>query len=258
MTKTLMMMTAAGLAMASAGAAAQDYYVAGNVGLVLSADSSNSGDVQQDFVLGLGAGTLTSDANYVFDSEFEVGGFSSIALGKETALGPFRSELEFSFTRADVKDHDDFRALGGSLQGVDAGVLLGATDPLGINVGRVIEDAKGSVTTYGFMINGYKDFAVSAADVSPYLGVGIGVVNTKVHYNPSRIGLVDESSTGFGWQVMAGVDYDLTDTGVLHAGFRYRAAEGVEVSTEGVLGLQSDLEVDVDQFIAEIGYRWSF
>ncbi|NNU15843.1 outer membrane beta-barrel protein [Parvularcula sp. ZS-1/3] len=258
MTKTLMMMTAAGLAMASAGAAAQDYYVAGKLGFLLSADSSNSGDVGENFVLGLDAGTLTSDANYVFDSEFEVGGFASIALGKATALGPFRSELELSYTRANVKDHDDFRALGGSLQAVDAGVLVGATEPLGINIGRVIEDAQGSVSTIGFMVNGYYDFTVPSEDVHPFIGLGIGVVNTNVDYDPSGLGLVDDNSTGFGWQAMIGVDYDLSATTALHAGFRYRAAESVEVETGGALGLVSDLEIDVDQFIAEVGYRWSF
>lgn len=255
MPKKLMMIAAAGLALTAAQANAQDYYLAGNLGLVTMGDSSNSGDMTSDFVLGLGAGTLTSDANYVFDTDFEVGFFSSIAIGKTTAYGPFRSELEFSFTRNDVRDHDDLQALGISLQDVDAGILVGAAAPLGITTGRVLEDAKGSVTTYAFMVNGYYDFAVSNSDVHPYVGVGIGALNAKVHYNPSRLGVADDSATTFGYQLMAGVDYDTSPTTVLHAGFRYRGAQAIEVETDL---LPSDLEVDVNQLIAEIGYRWKF
>lgn len=253
MPKKFMMITAAGLALTAAQANAQDYYLAGNLGLVYMGDSKNSGDMTQDVVLGLGAGTLTSNANYVFDTDFEVGVFSSIAIGKNTSFGPFRSELEFSFTRNDVRDHDDFQALGISLQGVDIGVLTGTET--GLTVGRALEDAKGSVKTYGLMVNGYYDFAVAASNVHPYVGVGVGVLNTQVHYNPSRLGVADDSATTFGYQLMAGVDYDTSPRTVLHAGFRYRGSQPVEVETDFI---PSDLEVDVNQLVAEIGYRWKF
>ena len=97
MPKKLMMITAAGLALTSAQAFAQDYYLQGNLGLVFMGDSQNSGDMNENFVLGLGAGTLTDQAAYKFSTDFEPGGFASIALGKHTAYGPFRSELEFSW-----------------------------------------------------------------------------------------------------------------------------------------------------------------
>lgn len=255
MPKKLMMITAAGLALTAAQANAQDYYLAGNIGLVQMGDSSNSGDLTQDFVLGLGAGTLTDQAAYVFDTDFEVGVFSSIAIGKTTAYGPFRSELEFSFTRNDVRDHDDLQALGGSLQDADIAVLTGGMTPAGLTVGRAFEDAQGSVKTYGFMVNGYYDFAVSSPNVHPYVGVGIGALNTKVHYNPSRLGVADDSATTFGYQLMAGVDFDTSARTVLHAGFRYRGSQPVEVEADAI---PSDLEVDINQFVAEIGYRWKF
>ncbi len=255
MPKKFMMITAAGLALTAAQANAGDYYVQGSFGANFMADSQNSGDMTADAVLGLDAGTLTEAAAYTFTTDFEVGVFSSVAIGKETAYGPFRSELELSFTRNDVSDHDDLMALGGSLQAADAGILTGATDPLGITVGRALEDAKGSVTTWGLMVNGYYDFVVSNSNVHPYVGVGVGVMSTKVHYNPSRLGVADDTATSFGYQLMAGVDYDLDATKVLHAGFRYRGAQPAEVESDL---LPSDIEVDVNQTVAEIGLRWKF
>jgi opacity protein-like surface antigen len=253
-----MMMTAAGVALASANASAQDYYLAGNLGAVFMSDSSNSGDVEENFVLGLDAGTLTSDANYRFDTDFDIGGFASLAVGKNTPFGPFRSELELSYTRNGIQDHDDFSALGGNLAEVDAGALVGAEEPIGVSIGRVLEDAQGNVTTFAAMINGYYDIVVPNADVHPYVGAGIGLMRVNVDYDPSGLDLVDEGSFQLGFQAMVGVDYDLTETRVLHAGFRYRGATVTEAETGGDLGLESNLDVDVNQFIAEIGYRWKF
>lgn len=258
MPKKILMIGAAGLAMASANAVAQDsdYYIAVNAGFAQMADSQNSGDMNANAVLGLGAGTLTSDAAYRFETDFELGGFVSAAIGKSTGYGPFRSELELSYTRNNVASHGQLAALGSNnLDGVDAGLLTGSATPLGITSGRVLQDAKGEVSTLGLMVNGYYDFDVAAEDVHPYVGVGIGAMFTNVNFEPSNIEVADDNATSFGYQVMAGIDYDLTDTGVLHAGFRYRGAQPAEV--EGSL-LPSDIEVDVNQFIAEIGYRWKF
>jgi opacity protein-like surface antigen len=258
MPKNMMLATVASVAAMAATASAQDYYVQGNLGAVFMGDSSNSGAMNENFVLGLDAGTLTSDANYRFDSDFEIGGFFSLALGKNTAYGPFRSELEFSYSRNDVQDHDDLQALGANLSGVDVGALLGAEEEVGLTIGRVLEDAQGQVTTIAAMINGFYDINVANERVHPYVGVGLGVMRINVEYDPSGLDFADDDEVNFAYQAMAGIDYDLTDTRVLHAGFRYRGAQPAEVSTGGTLGLDSDLEVDVDQFIAEIGYRVSF
>ncbi|MCQ8183901.1 outer membrane protein [Parvularcula maris] len=259
MPKYVMLATVAGAALvAGSTAQAQDYYIQGNVGAVFMGDSSNSGDVNENFVLGLDQGTLTSDAAYRFESDFEIGGFFSLAIGKTTSYGPFRSELEFSYSRNDVQDHDDLQALGADLSGLDVGALLGAEDEVGVTIGRVLEDAQGEVTTIAAMVNSYYDITVPNERVHPYVGVGIGVMRINVEYDPSGLDFVDDDEVNFAYQAMLGVDYDLTDTRVLHAGFRYRGAQTAEVSTGGTLGLDSDLDVDVDQFIAEIGYRVSF
>jgi opacity protein-like surface antigen len=260
MPKYLMMMTAAGVALASANASAQEYYLAGDLGLVFSGDSSNSGDVNEDFILGLGAGGLSSDASYRFETDFEIGGFASIAVGKNTPFGPLRSELELSYSRSNVQEHNDLQALGANLADVDVGALIGAEEPVGLNIGRVLEDGKGQVSTIGLMVNGFYDFAVPNSRVHPYIGAGLGVMRINVEYDPSGLDLVDDNATSFGYQVMAGIDYDLTEARVLHAGFRYRGAQPAEVETNGFGGVDfdSDLDVDVDQFIAEIGYRWKF
>ncbi|GGY47141.1 outer membrane beta-barrel protein [Parvularcula lutaonensis] len=257
MPKKILMIGAAGLAMASASAVAQDsdYYVSVKAGFSQMGQSNNSGDMNQDFVLGLGAGTLTSDAAYRFETDFELGGFASVAVGKSTGYGPFRSELELSYTTNRTADHSNLQALGGNVSGVDAGILFNTNTPLGITTGRLLEDAQGSVNTIGVMVNGYYDFTVANERVHPFVGVGIGAMNVDVRYKPSGADFADDSATVFGYQAMIGADYDLTDSTVLHAGFRYRGAQPVEIETNL---LPSDLEVDVNQFIAEIGYAWKF
>lgn len=271
MPKNILLITAAGMAMASASAVAQDRYVSVNVGFSLMADSKDAGTMNEDFVLGLGAGGLGEGAAYRLNTSFAEGFFGSVAVGKSTIYGPFRSELEFSYTRNDTSDHSQLRAFGDgnnftNLDPVDVGTLAQSATPVGLTNGRVLSNAQGNVSTMGFMVNSYYDLVVPNSDVHPFVGIGIGALRTSVDYDPSGLGFVDDSAWSFGYQLMAGVDYDLTSTNVLHVGFRYRAAAGgVEVETDGFenanvgpVTFNSDLEVEVEQFIAEIGYIWKF
>lgn len=258
MPKFFLMMSAAGVALASATAAAQDrgIYVAGNVGGVLMGESSNSGRFTENFEPGLVDAVLADGAAYRFDSTFETGIFASLALGKTTVYGPFRSEIEVSFTDNNVKDHGTLEALGQNLDGTDVAVLLGADEEVGISTGRVLSDAKGNVRTISFMVNGFYDIPVSSQDVRPFIGVGVGVTQVSVDYDPSGLGLIDDDATAFGYQAMAGVDYAFDDVNTLHAGVRYRGTTSIEVETDALFA--SDVDIDVDQFIAEIGWRRSF
>lgn len=257
MLKTTMLITAAGLAMASSAAQAQDrgFYVTATGGFVLMGQSNNGGDMTDDYVLGLGAGTLTDQARYRFETDFDLGFFAAGAIGKETVYGPFRSEFELSYTRNNVADHSNLQALGGNVSGLDAAVLTGGSAPVGLTIGRVLEDAQGDISTLSAMINGYYDFDVAAEGVRPYFGVGVGFTRVMVDFSPSGLPFVDDEANTFGYQVMGGVDYDFGARHTLHAGVRYRATLPVEFET-GVL--PSDLEVDVNQFVTEIGWRVNF
>lgn len=261
MPKNILLITAAGMAMASSSALAQDKYISVNVGFALMADSNDSGDMNSDFVLGLGAGTLTSDAKYGLTTTFDEGFFGAIAVGKTTIYGPFRSELEFSYTSNDTSSHKQLLALGGNLDGVDSATLLQLDTPTGITNGRALSNAQGGVTTMGFMLNSYYDLPVANSDVHPFFGVGVGGIRTSVEYDPSGLDFVDDSAWNFGYQLMAGINYDLSSTRILHVGGRYRATAGsasVDTNGFGDVAFDSELEVDVSQFVAEVGYIWKF
>lgn len=268
MPKKFMMITAAGLALASAGAMAQErgYYVSGSAGVLYNADSGNSGQfnsvlsLDTDFDGGEDA-ALNPGAGYTFDTDFGIGSFISLAIGKNTSYGPFRSELELSAARVGVKDHSNFQALGGNLSEVDVGVVLGEPAPVGLSLGRTLEDTQGSAQRISFMVNSYYDIELEGG-VTPYLGAGIGVSRVQVEYQPSGIDFVDDTETKFSWQLMAGVDYELNQRDTLQTGVRYFSAGEVDVDADFTVGgakvFDSDLAVETDQFMVELGWRRKF
>lgn len=253
-------LTCAAGALAMSPALGQDedptYYVKGTLGAVLMGDSSNSGRATEPFEPGLIDDVLVDGGAYVFDTKFEVGTFVSGAVGKSSRFGPFRSEIELIYTRAGAKEHDDLRTLGRDLADVDAAVLLGGDEPVGINTGRVLEDAKGVVNTYSLMVNFYHDVRRFGGPAYPYWGVGVGGTYVGVDYTPSNLDFVDDGTFAFGYQAMAGFAYDFDDRGTLHTGFRYLGTTEVEVDADALV--PSNLTVDIDQFVTEIGWRMSF
>ncbi len=251
---------ALGLLLASPGpAAAQEdelpYYVVLTGGAVFEAEGQQSGRLREDFAVPLADAVLTDGAAYRFRTDYEIGGFVSLAAGKTTPYGPYRSEFELSYSRSDVDRHRSFRALGQSLDLADSGILTASTSPTETPLGSVLRDAQGSLETYAIMINGYREFAVPREGVLPYLGAGLGAVRAEVDYSPSGEPLIDDGVWIAGYQLMAGIDVETGGGSMLRAGLRYRGGQTIEVDTEAPL--TSELEIDYGQTMLEIGWRWA-
>ncbi len=168
------------------------------------------------------------------DSEVSAGGASAdvsldagftggLALGYTYGNG-FRAELEFG-----IHDNDIDRAPG-----------------LAIN---------GDIQTFSLMLNALYDFNYSGP-ITPFLGVGIGGARVKVNADahPNVTGTVDDSDSGFAWQAMAGVAYEINDRMRASLRYRYFSVPDINLTSSGGTSFETDYASHDIMF----GLRWSF
>lgn len=78
---------------------------------------------------------------------------------------------------------------------------------------------KGDIHTWSFMANGYYDFCEWYC-VTPYVGGGIGYdkLHQSIHAGGHKY---KGSNSGFAWQLMAGVNYDLCEDWVVSGEYKF-------------------------------------
>ena len=144
----------------------------------------NDADVS---ALGLDLGEIS------FEPGFNIGG----AVGH--IYGNFRAEFEITYRQANM---DQF-----TVPGTIPGCPCSGTQP-------------GWASALSFMGNGYYDFHSSDSPLAPYLGAGFGMA---IVYGDIGLGTVD-SDTVPGFQLMAGIGYDINPNTILTVGYRYFSA----------------------------------
>ncbi|MEL6474345.1 MAG: outer membrane beta-barrel protein [Pseudomonadota bacterium] len=243
-------------ALFAAPAVAQEWYVGGSIGLNAQNDSDNSGQTGAFTTGNLGDGsTLDVAANtpYGWNTAFDDG----LALAAEAGLrydNGFRSGIELVYTDADVDTHTGVTLGGGSIDAVDAAALAGAPDPLGVSVGDLVADGRGEISSTGIFANVYYDFARGSA-IEPYVGAGIGFLDTDVEYAPSGVGIIDDGETKFAYQVKVGATFRATERIDIYGEYAYRATEDIEVNNALFPGT---LEIENQQNVFSIGARYRF
>lgn len=236
---------------------AQDWYASGSVGGVFLEDSDNSGAFSSDFTTGAGttipAGTvLPAGTPLGWTTEFDSGYAVSAAIGRR--FGAFRGEIELAYQSNDVDTHAGVTALGIPLDAEDAGVLITGSPNLGVTVGDLVADARGSVDTTFLMANGYYDFDIGGP-FRPYVGAGVGVGMVGVDYSPSDVPIVDDDDTVFAYQAMLGASYEVSADMELFAQYRYRATNDVETD---VSLFDATLDIENRASLVEAGLRFRF
>ena len=153
----------------------------------------------------------------VEDIEFTVAGTDVTQLDHEPGydfggivgydFGWLRLEAEGSYREADI-DLVDAGALG--VRSGNATFTPAGRYPAG-----------GDSSALSFMLNGLLDFGEDDG-LQGFFGGGVGIARTSVQgtVNTAGPGFVDDSDSGFAWQVLAGVRAPLTDR--WDAGLRYR------------------------------------
>jgi opacity protein-like surface antigen len=99
-------------------------------------------------------------------------------------------------------------------------------------------DAKIGIRTQSVMLNGYAD-GVNWDGFTPYIGGGVGIAMNKQYNTVYRVNSESsvenkKTSTKFAWNASAGVQYELTKTLSLDAGWRYMDFNKFETPNGGV------------------------
>lgn len=239
-------------------ASAQQQYVSVSAGAAFLQDSDNSGSFSSPFTTGAGTtipagAVLPSGTPLGWTTEFDTGYSLSAAYGWRFTPS-LRAEVELAYQTNDISTHKGVKAGGIALDGQDAGVLITGSPNLGVTVGALVDDGKGSLDTTYLMLNGFYDFKGFGA-FKPYVGAGIGAGFVNVDYSPSGVKIVDDDATVFAYQVVAGSDYIVSDRLSVFAQYRYRATSDVETD---VSLFDAKLDVENASSALEVGVRYNF
>ena len=154
----------------------------------------------------------------VEDIEFDVGAIDN-AVTVDTKKGYDFGGIvgyDFGFIRLEAE---------GSYRSADIDTLSSATALLPTNAARDVSGtyaAGGDANVLSFMVNALADFGPDDG-LQGFVGGGVGVARTKIDgatVNLSSPGFLDDSDTGFAWQLLAGVRAPLTET--IDVGLKYR------------------------------------
>lgn len=237
-------------------AAAQEWYVGGSFGGLMQSDSDNSGSTGAFTTGNLGDGStldVAAGTPYGWTTEFDTG----YAIAGEVGLrymGGLRSGIEVAYSSADVDTHTGVTLGGGSIGALDAASIAGSPTPLGVTVADVVADGQGDISSTSLFLNAYYDFN-RVGQIHPYLGAGIGVSDVEVVYEPSNIGVIDDSETKFAYQLKAGLTWQATSMWDFYGEYAYRATDDIE--TQNAL-FPGTLEIENQQNIFSVGVRYRF
>jgi outer membrane protein OmpA-like peptidoglycan-associated protein len=158
-------------------------------------------------VAGLG-NAVTLDSDYGYD-------FGGI-IGYD--FGTFRLEVEASYREADPDELD-----------VNAGTIPVVGINPGLFGGAGTYDVAGDTNALSFMVNGLVDFGPDDG-LQGFIGAGAGIarVDFDSSVNSTGPGFLNDSDTGFAWQILAGIRAPLTDRIDVGVKYRFFNADGVD------------------------------
>ncbi len=275
MKRILIMSTAAGAALAAFATVsiAQDWgkgwYAGGTIAWQSQHDSGNTGKFTSDAFTGQGSEAIPAgsvvrkDTRLALETRFDETASVSAEIGRRLPSG-FRSGLEIAYSESDVDGHSGVIVGPGQLNGEpiertpvdtqDAALLTGDTTPLGVTVGEVVADGRGSIQNTFAFANVYYDFN-RGGRIEPYLGGGLGVTRAEVEYSPSGVDIVKDTETKFAYQVKAGATYRLSEQLEVFGEATYRESDEIDVSLNL---LPAGLDVENKQTLVGVGLRYRF
>lgn len=208
-------------------ALAQDYYGSVFGGLTQNQNTELTGEVTPP------GGQQSVDVT--FDDGYNFGAAVGRSFGTIGSGIGLRGELELSFGESDA-DELFFSGNGPAAE---------------LNV-------SGDINTTRLFANALFDFETGSA-LTPYLGAGLGVAfkDIDILYGPGVA--LEDNTTDFSAQVIAGSSYALSDTTSLFGDVRYIRDFGTEVDRLSPAGgLTGVVEDDFDTVAVNIGVRFTF
>jgi outer membrane protein OmpA-like peptidoglycan-associated protein len=158
---------------------------------------------------GVGGGWAMSDDVVMTSEDPDDGWFAYGKVGTWTSPNRWRAELELSY-----REHD-FGGVGPNAGGVIAVI------PSTIN---------GDFSVTALMFNMLYDFSMNG--VSPYVGAGAGgaIVEVAGSTTPATAYVIDEQETVLAGQLMAGLNFNVSENVVFDVGYRYFDTLGADIS----------------------------
>lgn len=230
-------------------------YISLDVGAVLPGDSSNTGETTATIPATDDFDAIPAGTDVAWETEFDTGYTISGAAGYDFGNG-FRAEVQGFYSEYDVDTHSGVTVGGANIDAVDVAVLTrGAADAANPTVGAVVADGQGDVTSYGAFLNVFYDIETGSG-FEPYIGGGLGYVNTDIDYSPSGVVIADASDDGFAYQGIAGASFNLSDSAQIFAQYTYR--DRLDDTEVPLTLLPAELEVETGQSIVSAGFRIKF
>jgi len=201
------------------------------------------------YIFGFGGGSFFDDASGIVlpaNAPLEVGLSEGVSLGggigwRSDFLGGSRFEIEGAFTDQNVES-----------------VVFNNNN---------IANFAGEIETYSAMVNFIKEFR-GLGNIVPYIGAGIGYteVDSNFFYNGGAANIVVNDTDGaFTWQLIAGLEFKLSDRLGLYAEYNYTSISDdislARLGNGGAAGGGFDTVAELDDFSShgvQGGFRFSF
>lgn len=190
------------------------------------------------------AGTVVDDGIRVrHEIGYDVGG----TIGYD--FGFFRAEFEVAY-----KDNNlDVVTIEQAIPAIRLSQGNVAVPALGVNT----DAADGNARVLSFMANGLFDFGGQGSDVGGFIGGGAGIARVQhSQYQLAKFGntFIDDSDTGFAWQVLAGVYKPITDH--VDIGLKYRFFNVPNVNTFTTNGLETETRYRSHSLMLTLAYNF--
>jgi OmpA-OmpF porin, OOP family len=163
-------------------------------------------------------------------------------------FGMFRAEFEVAY-----KDNNlDVTTIEQSIPSIPLFQTTGVP-PLGV----FTDAADGNARVLSFMANGLFDFGGQDGDVGGFIGGGAGIARVQHHeYQVAKFGqaFIDDSDTGFAWQVLAGVYKPITDH--IDIGLKYRFFNVPDINTFTTNGRETETRYRSHSLMVTLAYNF--
>ena len=189
--------------------------------------------------------------------DYEGGETLALTLGRASEGGRFngRSELEVGFQR-DTADSILFDSTTNEEPVIDDDPTIDGGEP-DDNEGRRedVSDVSGTADVIYAFYNAMGDLRYSSKlSLTAGFGLGLGRVEFDTISARGRGLLVDDSDTGWGWQVSAGVNYRLLDNIDVELLYRFRGWEALSPEPED--GPKTDVSFSSNNFLGGLRVRF--
>ncbi len=214
----------------------QSWYIGAEAGAILLQN--------QLFDIRNAAGTtVTTDA---IRSKYEIGYDVGGNIGYD--FGPFRAEFEVAY-----KDNN-----------LDAVTFEKPVPPIRLFSGspssatnRLNPGADGNARVLSFMANGMVDFGGKDMDVGGFIGGGAGIA--RVQHSQLQVAkfgqaFINDSDTGFAWQVLAGIYKPISKH--VDLGLKYRFFNVPKVNTFTTNGLETETKYRSHSLMLTLAYNF--